>query len=51
MRPTQYDPNSEQEAAENKQSMLPKPLRTFSYFFFGIVFVVGIVGWFVTSGR
>jgi len=40
-----------QEAAENKQSTLPKPLRTFSYFFFGIVIVGGLLGWFVSSGR
>ena len=36
---------------QSSPGSLPKPLRTFSYFFFGIVFLVGVFGWFVSSGR
>lgn len=51
MNRSQNERNAGEEAAENRQSTLPKPLRTFSYFFFGIVFLVGVLGWFATSGR
>lgn len=43
--------NTVEDTAENRQSSLPKPLRTFSYLFFGVVFLVGVLGWFATSGR
>lgn len=44
-------PDTGQENPDQGHSMLPKPLRTFNYLFFGVVFLVGVLGWIATSGR
>lgn len=51
MNKSPFDKDSGEDASESKQTMLPKPLRTFSYFFFGIVILVGVLGWFASYGR
>lgn len=51
MHPNDEERDTVEDNADNRQSSLPKPLRTFSYLFFGVVFLVGVLGWFATSGR
>ncbi|WP_158606672.1 hypothetical protein [Paenibacillus ginsengarvi] len=41
----------EKEMKQSAPDTLPKPLRTFSYFFFTAVVLVGVFGWFASYGR
>lgn len=47
----QAPPPKARDATKPVPDSLPKPLRTFNYFFFGTVLVVTIVGWFATAGH
>ncbi|GAA3408380.1 hypothetical protein ACFFNY_12875 [Paenibacillus hodogayensis] len=44
------EPEFGERAVDQWQSSLPKPLRTFSYFFFGLVALVSVFGWIVSPG-
>jgi hypothetical protein len=43
------DENDEDAMTNQYPTMLPKPVRMFSYVFFGIVVIVGLLGWMMTQ--
>lgn len=48
-RPRQDGRKVGEEEMDSGQSMLPKPVRTFSFLFFGAVLLIGLCGWFATG--
>ncbi|WP_158289617.1 hypothetical protein [Paenibacillus flagellatus] len=44
-RNTERDRTVGEEARASRYGMLPKPVRTFSYWFFGAVVLIGVCGW------
>jgi hypothetical protein len=41
--------NAGEEALTSRPSMLPRPIRTFSYLFFGTVALITVCGWIVSA--
>lgn len=39
-----------EETFTGKHTMLPGPVRTFSFVFFGVVVLIGVCGWLVSGG-